>query len=195
MDFTDISVSENMRNSYFYQFMMICLLISHSCCTNKRLKIRNNEITRISFASGGCYGRCPFLAIEVDSSLNYKYYGGLYSEKPGFYMGTITPELWDSINIGFERVDFKHLDSSYQASVDDLATQTIIFYSNRRKIINAQSASLPRSVDSLLHWIMFSYRRVNLVKSADSLSFYANLQYGVTMPPPIRYLVRPKVKP
>ena len=135
------------------------------------------------------------LSIEIDSSLTYKYYGGLYSDKSGFYTGKISLGLWDSINIGFEKVDFKHLDSSYQRSIDDLATQTIIFYSNGRKIINAQSASLPRSVDSLLDWTMYSYRRVNLVRSRDSLTFYSNLQYGVPVPPPIRDFVPPEVKP
>lgn len=162
-----------------------CLVAAVSSCTPKQVNSRKNEISRISFSSGGCNGTCPFLAIEIDSSLQYKYYGGRFSEKPGFYTGTIPAAFWDSINTGFEKVDFKHLDTSYQASVDDLATQTVLFYSGQRKTINAQSASLPRAVDSLLTWIMYSFRRVPLVRSRDSLTFYTNCQYGVLILPPV----------
>jgi hypothetical protein len=104
----------------------------------------------------------------------------------------ISPELWDSINTKFEKVDFKHLDTTYQFSVDDLVTQTIIFYSNTRKIVNAQSASLPGAVDSLLTWLMYSYREVRLVKSKSSLTFYSTLQYPKFAAPMFKF-VTPKV--
>jgi hypothetical protein len=111
---------------------------------------------------------------------------------PGYYVGQISQELWDSINTKFEKVDFKHLDTSYQFSVDDLATQTIIFYSNTRKIVNAQSASLPAAVDSLLTWLKYSYRKVKLVESKDSLTFYSTMQYP-KFPAPMFKFVTPKV--
>jgi hypothetical protein len=116
--------------------------------------------------------------------LSYKYYGGLYSDKPGYYTGKISTELWDSINIKFEKVDFKRLDTSYQQSIDDLATQTVIYYGNKRKVITARSASLPRTVDSVLKWIMYSYKKVNLIPSKDSIDFYSRLQYPLQLPPP-----------
>ena len=180
-----VSLINNMCNRYIFHTVILCLLATYSSCTSKKLKIRSNEISKISFASGGCFGKCPFLAIEVDSSLSYKYYGGLYSDKPGYYTGRISTELWDSINIKFEAIDFKHLDTSYQFSIDDLATQTIIFYADRRKVINAQSASLPKPVDSLLKWIMYSYKKVNLIPSKDSIYFCSRIQYPLILPPPV----------
>src|ERR1700754_3027346 len=94
-----------------YALCIVGLLITtvYAACSNHKLEARANEISKISFASGGCFGSCPFLAIEVDSSLNYKYYGGKYSEKQGYFTGRISPTLWDSINIKFEKIDFKHL--------------------------------------------------------------------------------------
>jgi hypothetical protein len=174
-----------MRNRFISHIEVLYCIALFASCTNKNVKARNNEISKISFASGGCYGKCPFMAIEVDSSLSYKYYGGQYSDKPGFYAGKISTVLWDSINIKFEKVDFKHLDSSYQLSIDDLATQTVIDYGDKRKIITAQSASLPKNIDSVLTWIMYSYKKVNLIPSKDSINFYSRLQYPILLPPPI----------
>lgn len=181
---------ENLRHTFHLAFC--CFLVIVTSCRNEKPIDKTYEISRISFASGGCYGNCPLLAIEVDSSFNYKFYGGRFSDMPGYYTGKISQELWDSINIKFEKVDFKHLDTSYLYSIDDLATQTIIFYSNKRKTINAQSASLPRAVDSLLNWLMYSYKSANLIKSKDSLSFYSTLQYP-QVPASITNFVTPKV--
>src|ERR1700735_5570583 len=103
-----------MRNCYIFHIEILYFMVLFASCTSKNVRDRNNEISKISFASGGCYGKCPFMAIEVDSSLSYKYYGGLYSDKPGYYTAKISTELWDSINIQFEKVDYKHLDTSYQ---------------------------------------------------------------------------------
>jgi hypothetical protein len=181
-----------MIRRFLFQSLIFCILAELMSCKTNKLENKTYEISRIAFASGGCYGACPLLAIEIDSSLNYKFYGGRYSDMPGYYVGKISQELWDSINTKFEKVDFKHLDTSYQFSVDDLATQTIIFYSNTRKIVNAQSASLPGAVDSLLTWLMYSYRKVKLVESKDSLTFYSTMQYP-KFPAPMFKFVTPKV--
>lgn len=184
-----------MSNRYVLCIVGLFATTVFAACSNHKLKARTNEISKIYFASGGCFGSCPFLAIEVDSSLNYKYYGGLYSEKQGYFTGRISPELWDSINIKFEEIDFKHLDTSYQFSDDDLATQTSIFYSNKRKVINAQSASLPQAVSHVLHWLMYSYRNVNLTPSKDTIGFYSRLLYPpVILPPPVNEFKVPKAE-
>ena len=68
---------------YLYIFTILSFLSCRS--KTKELQIRNNEIKKISFATGGCYGHCPLLAIEIDSSLSFKFYGGEYTDKKGFY--------------------------------------------------------------------------------------------------------------
>jgi len=185
MDLTNFCVCSkrmiNLRHTFYFSFF--CLMVANTSCNDRKPMTRTYEISRISFASGGCYGHCPFLAIEVDSSLHYKCYGGLFSDKPGYYTGKISQELWDSIYDKFEKVDFKKLDTSYEFSIDDLATQTIIFYSNKRKVIRAQSASLPHSVDSVLTWLMYTYRNVDVIRSNDSLHFFTVLQYPSAPPP------------
>jgi|SRR5450631_3385153 len=173
-----------MINRYTLWIVGLLTTAVYTACSNHKLKTRPNEISKISFASGGCFGPCPILAIEVDSSLNYKYYGGEHSEKKGYLTGRISPTLWDTINIKFEEVDFKHLDTAYQFTVDDLATQTSIFYSNKRKIINAQSSSLPKPVSDVLLWLMNSYKRINLTPSKDTIGFGSRLQYLLLVPPP-----------
>lgn len=168
-----------------YRLRICWLLLALIACTERKPERKPSEITRVSFATGGCNGRCPLMALEVDSSLAYQFYGGLYSEKPGFWTGKISTDLWDSITNGLEKIKFRDLDSSYQASVDDLATETIVFFGKRQKRVRAQSASLPRPVDSLLKWLMYSFRKVQLVPSHHSLTFHANPEHLVELPPPV----------
>ena len=153
------------------QLALLVFALALFGCKTKRAVRRGNEIAKISFATGGCDGFCPLLSLEVDSSLTYKFYGGKYCEKPGYYTGRISPEFWDSLNMEFERIHFKALDSSYEHSVDDLSTRTIITYGNARKVINAQSASLPDSVRRVLDWLMNSYKKVALTPTLDTLDY------------------------
>lgn len=107
---------------------------------------RNNEIKKISFATAGCYGKCPFLAIEIDSNLSYKFYGGNYADKHGFFKGTITQGFWDTLNLKFEQIKYKKLDTLYNASVDDMPIESYITYGQKRKPLHGQEMSIPDTV-------------------------------------------------
>lgn len=112
----------------------------------KRQEKQKNEITKIYIATGLCYGYCPIQSVEIDSSLTVKYYGKNYAKKKGFYIGKITPEVWDSINSRFERIKFKELDSVNNHSIDDPPVYLKINYNNQVKKVRAQSSSLPDEV-------------------------------------------------
>jgi hypothetical protein len=169
--------------------LIICGLL-FSCRAKTIPQKRHNEIVKICFAAGGCYGSCPFLAIEIDSGLNYKYFGGKYTKKHGYYFGKVTEGFWDTLNIKFEKLKYKQLDTLYEQSADDLATEIIIYYGKRKHIIG-QSMSLPDSVMKLYDWLIGTDSIIKLNRIVDSTQFKieTKIQKGPPPPPPSKMLI------
>jgi hypothetical protein len=171
-------------------FFCIILVVTINACNEGRQKIskRNNEIQKVSFATGGCYGTCPFLAIEIDSTLTYKFFGGRYADKEGYYTGAVTQIFWDSLNIRLGKVNFKHLDTLYKSTFDDMSIECYLNFGQTRKSIGGQEMSMPDSLREVFYWIMNSYKNLNLSK-VDTLIFDTKIQFGPgLMPPPRSYI-------
>lgn len=164
-------------------------------CDNNKDRNRQNEIKRIVFATGGCFGACPIQVIDIDSSLIAKYHGVKYTDSTGFYLGNITSGFWDSININFEKINYKHLDSSYEKSVDDLSTEIFIFYNNNNlKHIFAQSSSLPDSVLKTYEWLTGTIKQMKFIRTNDSLTFPTKIEKPLPIPPfptTVKFLTQP----
>lgn len=146
---------------------ILALLFS---CGNGKHK-RPNEIKRVVFASGGCFGQCPIQAFEIDSTLIVKYYGVEYTDHIGYFTGNISTGFWDTLNIKLENINYKQLDSSYEHSVDDLSTEIYIYYNNKVKHIHGQSASLPDSVMMVYEWLMTEIKQIKMQPSKESFEF------------------------
>lgn len=159
------------------------ILVALFSCSNKPTA-RSNELERIVLATGGCYGTCPIMAMEVDSSLSYKFYGLEYTDSVGYYAGKVPRLFWDSVNVMFENINYRQLDTSYQHSVDDLSIEAVLYFDNQQKHIHAQSHSLPDSVRQVFYWLMDSYKTLTLAKDSsggDSLK----LRIPIPPPPPV----------
>lgn len=168
----------------FFLVSLTALIIA-SCNSDKSNNIRKNHITKVCFATGGCFGPCPFLAFEIDSSLNYKFFGGKYSTTTGFFKGRVSQEFWDTLNIKFEHINYKQLDTLYEHSIDDLSIETILHFDNKQKHIYAQSASLPDSIMTVFSWLMKSCKNIALIKITDGDTlFETKIQNPLLMPPP-----------
>jgi len=162
--------------------ILIFGLIFFSACN-----YRNNEITKVEFATGGCFGSCPLTATSVDSSLHYKYYSGgiipVWGNKPpkddynGYYTGTISRGLWDSIIIKLNGIHYKQLDTVYNHSVDDESFELIVHYRNGIKHIHAQSFSLPNNAREVFYWIANCYKSIKLKQIQDTLKFETTIQH------------------
>jgi outer membrane protein OmpA-like peptidoglycan-associated protein len=165
----------------------IAILLSISlmtllCSCGERHRETKNEIHKIVFATGGCFGTCPIETIEIDSSLKVKYMGVKYTERQGCFIGKISKGFWDTINKKLETIHFKQLDSSYQHSIDDQSSELYIYYSKKIKHVRAQQSSLPDSIIGFYNWFMKSYRQLPLQQTTDSLMFVTII--GRPMPPP-----------
>lgn len=153
----------------FKLIIIISILVLFFGCDSKHG--RQNEIKRVVFATGGCFGECPIQAIDIDSSLAVKYHGVQFTDSVGFFIGNISTDSWDSLNIMIENINYKELDSSYENSIDDLSTEIYIYYNNSVKHITGQSASLPDSVLTVYRWLMTEIKKLKIQPSKDTLTF------------------------
>lgn len=152
-------------------------------CDNKS-HIRDNEINRIAFATGGCFGTCPIQYIEIDNTLNFKYHGIQFTEKKGFYIGVVTQGFWDTLNMKFESIHYKQLNEVYDNSVDDLSTEIFIYYNDKVKHIKGQFSSLPDNVMSVYNWLLKSIKTFDFKPTQDSLVISTLLEKPKPPPPP-----------
>lgn len=167
-----------MKSQAFTILLLILLL-----CSCQEKPVRHNKITKISFATGGCFGICPFLAIEIDSTLEYKFYGGKHADLQGYYKGKISQTLWDTINMRFEPLQNRSLDTNL-TSVDDMSFQNIIHFGQYVKDIQRQEMELPMDVRNSFRWLMNSYKKVKLKKVADKFPLETVIQNGPPAVPP-----------
>lgn len=108
-----------------------------------------------------------------------------YAKRKGYFIGKISAECWDSINMKFEKIHYKELDTLYDHSVDDPPTHLIVDYLNKSKTIRGQSASLPEEVIKTYHWLIELTEKQKLIKTNDSLHFEKdNIRFMLPPPPP-----------
>ena len=134
---------------------------------------RQNENTRVVFATGGCNGVCP---IQVIDNLTVRYLGVKYCDRTGFFIGNISSKFWDTLNLKFEKIKFKQLDSSYQHSYDDLSTEIYIYYDDKVKHLKGQSERLPYSLMSVYSWLPTEIKQIKLKPIKESLKFPTRIE-------------------
>ena len=168
--------------------ILLIVIATTFSCNDKSLKFqRQNEIYKIAFATGGCYGECPIQVFSTDSSLIVKYQGIKYTDHNGSYIGRIDRTLFDTINIKFENVNFKQLDTIYSGTVDDLSTEMFIYYGAKIKRITSPLSDLPDSVQVLYNWLLKTQKKFVLAKTKDSLKFETKIEKGL---PPIMETIK-----
>ena len=83
-----------------------------------------------------------------------------------------------------EHVNYKQLDTLYNASVDDMSIESYFTYGQIKKPLYGQEMDLPDSVRNIFYWLMDSHKNLNLTK-VDTLQFETKIQFGQgPMPPP-----------
>jgi hypothetical protein len=151
----------------------------------------SNYVNKVSLATGGCYGTCPLMAVEIDSTLSFKYYGGRYSDKKGYFKGTVTQGFWDTLNIKFQKLNLEKLDTLFNSTLDDMTIESYFILKQTKRSLSGQEMSFPDSVREVLKWVMNSYKSQSLT-SIDTLTFDTKIQYGFEfIPPPTKRKFKP----
>lgn len=174
-----------------HYLLLLATIVFLSSCDRKDQ--RKNEITKIEIATGGCFGPCQSTVVSIDDALHYRYFGGdTHFPLPpdagnngrlkGYYSGKISRGFWDTLNIKFEHIKYKQLDSSYPHTIDDQSLEVFIHYGNKIKHIKAQSASLPDSVARVFYDVINSYKIVKPKPTRDTFKFESTTQEPMPMP-------------
>lgn len=168
-------------------FILLIITATAFSCNDKKVEHqRENEIHKIVFATGGCFGTCPIQVFSIDSSLAVRYQGLKYTDNIGSYVGSVDRALFDSLNIKFENVNYKQLDTTYSGTDDDLLTELFIYYGDEVKHITSTFNDMPVNVQVLYNWLLATQEKFDLTKTNDSLVFETKIQKGL---PPIKQSV------
>ena len=175
--------------------IFIVLPIFILSCGQKRTGTnRQNEIYKIVFATGGCYGKCPVQVFSIDSSLTIKFKGIEFTDFEGLYTGTINRQYFDTLNVKLESVNYQQLDTIYSGTVDDLSTELFIYYGTKVKHITSAFNDLPDTVKSVYKWLSTLQKKMILRKTTDSINFETRIDKGL---PPLREKIKftpPRIK-
>jgi hypothetical protein len=158
---------------------VLCALLG----CNQTVK-RKNEITKIEFATSGMC-KLPRRAMMLDSSLAFKFYvdsGYCNTEGPPIklYTGSISRELWDTLNIKLERVNFKQIDSinKEEREINDAYGAEIIVHLNgKTRRISKLLSPYPRvPLDSLIDWLINTPSKIHLKPSKNTFQLTTTYQ-------------------
>lgn len=83
------------------------------------------NIKRIGFYSSICYGTCPSMYLEIDSSGNIYFQGLMYTNKEGNYKGKLRQTQLDSLKSMLNTINLDSVDKKYIAGWTDDQTCAI----------------------------------------------------------------------
>lgn len=168
-----LTVSRNPMKCNLSVFLLLSIL--YSCVHSPEVE-KQNVIYKITLASQEYMGNGPFRAIEIDSTLILKYFGGHNSDHVGFYYGKISQVTWDTIQSKIEKIGSNPLDTSFKRIVDDREIEMIIHSQTGVKHITAFQSTLPKSIVIEFDEILNLYKQIKLSKTDDSLKFETVVQ-------------------
>ena len=152
---------------------ILCMLLG---CTGYNSSPKGKDISRVIFASGYCLGECPFQAIEIDSSLTYKYYGEQYAKHKGYFRGTIDKGFWKSLKSDLNKLEYWNLDTLYDDTYDDQSMEIIIYSGNYKKHIKGQDRSFPEGLQKLFSKMYLSVELAKIKAIKDTIKFETTVQ-------------------
>ncbi len=172
---------------------VLLILSTFYSCFHSPQKEQQNDIFKITLASQEYMGNGPFMAIELDSTLILKYFGGHNSDPVGFYYGKISQLTWDTIQSKIEEIGNNPLDTSFKLIVDDREIEMFIHSQTGVKHIIAYQSRLPKNVLIEFDQILNIYKQIKLSKTDDSLKFETTIQeYNPPIETKIEF-VKPKL--
>lgn len=120
---------------------------------------------KLLFATTNCYGFCPAMTFQIDSSGILMFKGEKWAVKQGFYRAKLSNQTFNELLsiLGISELDKVENHGSFNI---DASTHTLeIHYNNKIKFI--KSAFLPFMLDKLLDFLMAIPNKVELQKMEE----------------------------
>ncbi len=131
-------------------------------------KAFNWRIKRIGFFSSGCFGTCPAMYLEIDSTNNLFFKGIHYTENKGLYSGKLSQQTLEAIKSDINSIALDSLKRMYYARWTDDQTCGV-----RIKTVDTTYESGAYGYDKepielriLLHRLIELYKHVDLKKDS-----------------------------
>jgi len=88
-----------------------------------KIRAKNKIIpATICFASSGCFGSCPRMYLEIDSSRNFRFYGEGYTSLKGGFSGRINVNEYNAIVRKIRNLPLDSLREFYELPLTDQQT-------------------------------------------------------------------------
>jgi hypothetical protein len=157
-----------------------------------KVKTKNNIVpSKISFFSSVCYGICPSIIIEIDSSKRILYYGYAFTEKKGGYKGIISSRQYSIILNKIRNLELDSIKEDYSASwTDDQTCGIVIDYENKSLYSRVYGFDKePIELRILFHKLMEVYKSIDLERDSINVSDFkhGDMFYRIFPPPPPPY--------
>ncbi len=150
------------------KYLVIAVVLCHVLLGCSRIK-HIPLISKVCLVTHNWNSTIPDIAIEVDSSLNYKFFGGEKAIKKGLMQGKISKDLWDTIQIKFTHLQYWITkEQSLERNIGPKVTcsppppftmSTLIHYEGKVKQLNTEGND---SIANVLLWLLNTYKTVNL---------------------------------
>jgi hypothetical protein len=174
--------------------------INKDTITFYKVKAKNSIVpSNVSFFSSGCFGSCPSIILEIDSSRNVKFYGRSYVKLKGGFKGTLEFNDYSIILKKIRNLQLDSIKEYYSASWTDVQTSGIVIdYDN--KSLNSLVYGFdkePIELRILFHKLIEIYKSIDLEKDSLDLSDFKHkeMYYTIVPPPPPPFIQQNKYIP
>ncbi len=154
-----------------------------------KLSAKNSLVPeKILFASSGCFGSCPSMSLEIDSSRNFLFWGGGYTNNKGFYRGQLSLAQYQQVLTRVRQLPLDSLKEKYEADWSDDQTAGIVIITKDKQIESAAYGfdKEPVELRVLFHKLSELYKTVPL-KPDSSITLDYFYRYNILkLPPPPR---------
>lgn len=143
--------------------------------TIKLMKVKpvsDFKIDKIGFYSSECYGSCPAMYLEIDSSGDFLFQGQGYTEKIGLFKGILDSLTLSKIFDNIKSIKLNELENSYTTSITDCQNCGVKLKTSKG-IIECNvygSEKEPIELRLLFHKLMELYKFTDFVQDSTVIS-------------------------
>ena len=156
----------------------ITILLTLIACGKTRPESKGISKVTVAFSGYGCESGCPFQVLSIDDKLNATFYGGQFSDRKGYFRGTVSQATWDSVQVRFDKFIVTGIDTTKYQKTDHPNVEFFVHDSFRkhRTRFNENTGKMTSNDLDILYWFVNIATRTNLA-STDSLTFETTLQH------------------
>jgi hypothetical protein len=161
------------------KLILLAVLLAFIGCRDTKSENKGtiSKVT-VAFSGYGCESSCPFEVYSVDNNLNVSFYGGEGAYKNGYFKGKVSKEVWDSIQVRFDKFIVKGIDTTEYKKTDHPDVEFFIhdgFRKHKTRFAENTGKMTKEDLD-ILYWFKNIAAKEKL-QSTDSLIFETTLQY------------------